>query len=154
MFAPVRHSTLILGLILLLPYLLGSQSPQKSDYFATDDGAIRGFDPVAYFEVGKAVKGKEAYAVRWQGVWWHFSSQGNLDKFVVSPHAFAPQYGGYCAYAMSKGSHAPSDPQAWTIHDGKLYLNYSKAVRDTWKKDLSGNIQRADKNWASLRAGS
>ena len=81
------------------------------------------------------------------------SSADNLELFRNDPERYAPQYGGYCAYAMSKGSYAPSDPQAWTVHEDKLYLNYSKAVRRTWKKDIPAYTRQADRNWLRLRNG-
>jgi hypothetical protein len=86
----------------------------------------------------------------WQGTTWIFASAENRDRFQADPERYAPQYGGYCAYAVSKGHTASIDPKAWTIVDGKLYLNYSKGVKKKWEQDVPGNIVKADKNWPDL----
>ena len=109
--------------------------------------AIEGTDPVAYFREAKFVRGNSQFKHEWNGAIWHFSSSQNRDLFVANPEKYAPQYGGYCAYAVSQGYVAPVDPAAWTIVDGKLYLNFSLEVRDLWAKDIPGNIAKADKNW-------
>lgn len=109
--------------------------------------AIRGYDPVAYFEDNKAVKGDDELKFEWNGAEWNFSSKENLDKFVSSPERYSPQYGGYCAWAVSQGYTASTDPEAWHIHNGKLYLNYSRDIQKKWSKDIPGNIKKADSNW-------
>ena len=98
------------------------------------------------------VAGKADHALMWNGAQWLFASAENMAKFEANPEAFAPQYGGYCAYAMSKGAIATSDPESWTIHDGKLYLNYSVNARKIWSQDILGNIALADANWPSALA--
>ena len=114
--------------------------------------AIRGYDPVAYFKQGKPVEGQKKFQYEWNGAKWYFASQENLDDFTRSPENYAPQYGGYCAWAVSQGYTASTDPDAWHIHDGKLYLNYSKGVQKTWSKSIPGNIQKGDKNWPGILA--
>lgn len=109
--------------------------------------AIRGADPVAFFTQMEPVEGSADHAVMWEGATWHFASAENMEMFMADPEAYAPQYGGYCAYAMSKGYVATSVPEAWTIHEGKLYLNYSVNVRQVWLEDVPGNIALADANW-------
>ncbi|MFT4743428.1 MAG: hypothetical protein ACI91Z_001403, partial [Yoonia sp.] len=89
-------------------------------------------------------------SLMWKGAQWRFSSAGNLDIFEANPMAYAPQYGGYCAFALSKGALATTDPDAWTIYDGKLYLNYSTNVRKIWSQDIPGNIALADANWPTI----
>jgi YHS domain-containing protein len=113
--------------------------------------AIHGYDPVAYFTDGKPVKGASAFEHRWMGATWRFASAENRDAFAADPDRFAPQYGGYCAWAVSRGSTAPSDPQAWTIVDGKLYLNYGTGIQRKWERDVRGNVAKADANWPELR---
>ncbi len=113
------------------------------------DIAIHSYDAVAYFD-GSAERGNEAYEHLWENATWRFVSAENRDRFAADPKRFAPQYGGYCAYAVSKGSTADVDPEAWTLHDGKLYLNYSKSVRSRWRKDIPGNVAKADRNWPRL----
>ncbi|MEO0973762.1 MAG: YHS domain-containing (seleno)protein, partial [Pseudomonadota bacterium] len=114
--------------------------------------AIRGYDPVAYFEAGEPVRGSKEHSLEWHGAEWHFSSAENLAKFEADPTAFAPQYGGYCAFAMSRGSYASTDPEAWRVVDGKLYLNYNKGIQKKWLKDRDANIVKADANWKEFWA--
>lgn len=114
--------------------------------------AIEGADPVAYFTQSRVVTGTEEFAFTWKEAEWRFSSQENLDLFQSDPEAYAPQYGGYCALAVASGYTAEIDPEAWRIVDGKLYLNYSKAVQKNWEEDVPGNIQKGDANWPGLRA--
>nr|WP_281422932.1 YHS domain-containing (seleno)protein [Thaumasiovibrio subtropicus] len=120
-----------------------------SDFFGN---AIEGYDPVAYFSEGKALKGDKAWELEWKGADWRFSSQANLAAFKENPEKYAPQYGGYCAWAVSQGYTAKIDPEAWHIHDGKLYLNYNASVQSTWQQDIPGNIVKADQNWPQLLA--
>lgn len=120
--------------------------------FATKDGAIRGYDPVAYFTAGKPVKGSPQYTYEWMGAQWRFASAANREAFSADPAKYAPQYGGYCAWAVSQGYTAETDPDAWRVEGGKLYLNYSKGVQATWAKDMPGNIVKGDRNWPELKA--
>ncbi len=115
--------------------------------------AIRGYDPVAYFTEGKPVKGKADFTHSYEGTTWRFASAANRDAFAADPLRYAPQYGGYCAYAVSQGYTASIDPDAWRIVDDKLYLNYSKSVQRRWERDVPGNIAKADTNWPQLKAG-
>ena len=109
-----------------------------------------GYDVVAYFTQGAAVPGDAAITAQHDGATWRFTSAENRDTFLADPAKYAPQYGGYCAYAASKGATASGDPQAWTVHEGKLYLNYSTQVRSIWSGDKPGNIAKADANWPRI----
>ena len=124
----------------------------KPPVFATDGIAINGFDPVAYFTVASPVKGDTAYASDWEGRRLLFASSENKAKFDAEPEKFAPRYGGYCAYAVSKGATAPTDPEAWTVYEDRLYLNFSVDVRSIWQQDIPGNIAKADANWPGVLA--
>lgn len=110
--------------------------------------AIYGYDTVAYFTQNKAVKGDKKITSEWRGAEWHFSSVENKAMFDAEPEKYAPQYGGHCAYAMSKGRFVGIDEDAFTIREGKLYLNYSKGVREDWLEDPDGFIEKADKEYA------
>ena len=112
--------------------------------------AIKGYDPVAYFTENKAVKGDSDYEYKWMGAKWRFSSQKNLALFKENPEKYAPQYGGYCAYAVSQNDTAGIDPDQFTILNGKLYLNYNKSINDKWTKDRDMYIIEADKYWPEL----
>ena len=115
-------------------------------------GAIRGYDPVAYFIQGRPVEGKRAHSLKWKGATWYFANAENQDLFRGNPEKYAPQYGGYCAYAVSQNYTASIDPEAWKIVDGKLYLNYSKSVQTTWEEDITGYISSAERNWPKILA--
>ncbi len=114
--------------------------------------AIEGYDPVAYFQAGEPRVGSTEFEHRWNGAVWRFANAANRDAFAKAPARFAPQYGGYCAWAVSQGYTASIDPAAWRIVDGKLYLNYSKGVQQTWQQDIPGNVRKADANWPEIEA--
>ena len=124
---------------------------QQSSKFTKSDKAIRGYDPVAYFKESKPVLGSEKLVLKWNNSNWYFSSQRNLDLFKANPEKYAPQYGGYCAYGLSNGYKAPTDADAWTIENGKLYLNYNKEVREMWIREKKERIEKADKNWPGIK---
>jgi len=113
--------------------------------------AIKGYDPVAYFTDAKPVEGKSGFTFEWQDAKWRFASAEHRDMFAKEPERFAPQFGGYCAWAVSQGYTAGIDPDAWKIVDGKLYLNYSPEIQEKWAQDIPGNIVKAEANWPKLR---
>lgn len=135
---------------LYLIFILNAGFAQK-EIFVKSNQAIQGYDPVAYFKNLKPVKGKNEFSYNWKGENWHFATQENLDDFKANPEKFAPQFGGYCAYGVADGHKAPTSPDAWTIFDGKLFLNYDTNVRDLWKKDMKVFIQQANKNWPAVK---
>ncbi len=108
---------------------------------------LKGYDPVAYFINGAPTKGSEQYSLTWKGVTYRFASAGNLDKFKADPEKYLPQYGGYCAYAMSLDRIADIDPSRWAIVNGKLYLNNGFVAEKLWSLNKNGNIVSADRNW-------
>lgn len=119
------------------------------EVFTTGGVAIHGYDAVAYFTEGRPVPGRRDLALKWQGAVWRFSSEANLQAFEMNPRRYAPQYGGYCAFALAQGAVAPTVPEAWAVHEGKLYLTSSVSVRAKWAQDIAGNVSRADANWPS-----
>ncbi|NRA66464.1 MAG: YHS domain-containing protein [Pseudobacteriovorax sp.] len=120
-------------------------------FYESGGFAIGGTDPVAYFTVGAPTAGSDSFTYDWSGSTWKFASQENLDAFKVDPKAYAPQFGGFCAYAVSRNYTASTTPEAWNIVDGKLYLNLSLSVRSSWAEDIPGNIAAGDANWPGLR---
>jgi hypothetical protein len=112
--------------------------------------AVGGYDPVAYFTEGKPVKGDKAFSLDHAGVQWRFASAQNRDAFAAAPDRYAPQYGGYCAWAVSQGYTASGDPQYWKIEGGKLYLNYDASVQKKWEQDIPGFITKANQNWPAV----
>jgi YHS domain-containing protein len=114
--------------------------------------AIRGYDPVAYFTEGTAVKGSEQFAYEWLGATWHFASAEHRDLFAADPVKYAPQYGGYCAGAMVDGDTVGADPNVWRIVDGKLYMVFSEEGMAWWGQDTPEKIKQADAHWQLLKA--
>lgn len=112
--------------------------------------AVGGYDAVAYFVDGKPVKGDKAFSLDHAGASWRFASAQNRDRFAAAPERYAPQYGGYCAWAVSQGYTASGDPQYWKIVDGKLYLNYDASVQKKWNQDIPGFIVKANQNWPTV----
>lgn len=121
------------------------------EYFEKDGVAIRGYDPVAYFTEMKPVKGSAEFHATHEGSTFYFVSAAHRDAFMANPSKYAPQYGGFCAYGMAKGYKASIDPVAFTVAGGKLYLNYSEAVRSRWTGDIPGYVKKADANWSEVR---
>ena len=120
---------------------------------ARDKIAVGGYDAVSYFRgKGAPVKGSAKFKVAWKGAEWRFASAENAAAFKANPAAFAPQYGGHCAWAIAQGYLAPGDPTAYDIVGGKLYLNYDQGIRAKWRKDISGFIARGGPNWARIPA--
>jgi len=144
-----RTIGVLFALAVSLLVTIGSQAAE-SPVFAAGAGAIRGYDPVAYFIEGRPVKGDQKFTLEYQGATWRFASAANRDRFAADPERYAPQYGGYCAWAVSQGYTASIDPDAWKIVDGKLYLNYSNGVQKRWSQDIAGNIAKANANWPGV----
>ena len=138
-----------LAVLALISVPLGVQQAMATEpvYQSWRGTAIDGTDPVAYFTQNRPVEGDSDITHDWNGATWRFSSEANRAAFIENPEKYAPQYGGYCAWAVSKGYTASTDPEAWKIVDGKLYLNYSKSVQSQWEQDIPGNIASGDKNW-------
>ncbi len=143
-----RRSFLLAGAA--LPFL-GAAARAATPAVYTEGGiAIDGTDPVAYFTEGRPVAGDPDITFAWNGATWRFSSTQNRDAFAADPAAYAPQYGGYCSYAVSEGYTASTTPEAWKIVDGKLYLNYSRRVQRWWERDIPGRIAAANANWPAV----
>ncbi|ORU90919.1 MAG: hypothetical protein A6F71_08225 [Cycloclasticus sp. symbiont of Poecilosclerida sp. M] len=113
--------------------------------------AVHGYDPVAYFTEGKPVKGDPSLQYQWSGATWLFSNAVNLKAFTDTPTKYAPQFGGFCAYAASSGHFADIEPDAWSIVNGKLYLNYNQSVRGVWNSNRTKFIHQAKQLWPTMR---
>jgi YHS domain-containing protein len=114
--------------------------------------AIKGYDPVAYFTERAPTRGKKAFSLRHGGVEWRFASAKNKASFAADPQKYMPAYGGYCAYGVSRGYLVKIEPDAWSIRDGRLYLNYDRSVQRTWSKNPARYIAAANKKWPRLVA--
>ncbi|MEC4725987.1 tat pathway signal sequence domain protein [Shewanella sp. D64] len=140
----IRYGYLVAVLVL---FLSACTSLDKHPVYVEKGVAINGYDPVAYFAENAPVKGSELFKVEHEQVIWLFSSAENLAQFEYQPERYLPQYGGYCAYAMSHGFVVDTVPEAFTVLNDKLYLNYSLGVRETWLEDTKSYVDRADKQW-------
>ena len=137
-------------LTVALTFILTWAFAQKSQIFSTKDGAIKGYDPVAYFKDNKATEGSENFAYEWMDATWYFSDEDNLQTFKEAPETYAPQFGGYCAYAVSQGYTYRTSPEAWKIVDDKLYLNYSQNIKEKWEANQAEYIKLGNGNWPKV----
>jgi YHS domain-containing protein len=112
--------------------------------------AIHGYDPVAYFADGKAVKGDERFVSKRDGAIYFFASKEHKEAFNAEPAKYEPQFGWYCAYGVTRNRLVDIDVEAFQIVEGKLLLQYSKGVRDDFNKDTKGNLTKANSNWRGL----
>ncbi|MEM9289822.1 MAG: YHS domain-containing (seleno)protein [Pseudomonadota bacterium] len=134
--------------VLYQPSAAVAAEPVYTGFFS--NVAVSGYDTVAYFQEKDPVKGSKRFQTEWNGAIWRFSSQENLDLFTANPETFAPQFGGYCAWAISQGYTASGDPKQWSIHNDKLYLNYDADVKAEWLTDKDGFIAKGESNWPSV----
>ena len=112
--------------------------------------ALDGYDAVSYVSAGKPLRGRPELEHRWKDAVWRFSTTENRDRFIEEPERYAPQFGGYCAYAVSKGYTASGDPLVWRIVDDRLYVNYSREAARLWQEDIPGNIAKGRRNWPGV----
>ena len=130
-----------------VPAVANAESSPVALVNSTDGVAIKGYDPVAYFVAGKPTPGAEAHTYPWKGVTYRFASAENLERFKTDPERYVPQYGGYCAFAMSINRIADIDPARWAIVDGKLYLNKNLLSFGLWSVNTRQKIASADRYW-------
>ncbi|MDJ0811677.1 MAG: YHS domain-containing (seleno)protein [Desulfobacterales bacterium] len=148
----VRTVTLVVAAAIFISVAAPGLAEAKSEIYKNWRGvAIKGYDPVAFHTEGKPVKGSGDYELKWKDAKWRFASAENRDLFEADPEKYAPRYGGYCAWAVSEGYTASVDPEnAWSIVDGRLYLNYNAEIKQKWEKDIPGHIKKADANWPGV----
>ena len=140
---------MILLSLLLMTFTAVADEPVNKTLFGT---AVKGYDVVAYFTDGKPVEGSSDHEVEWNGATWRFASAQHKNLFAKEPAKYAPQYGGFCAFGVSRGYAVGIDPEAWKVVGGKLYLNYNRDVQTEWVKDIPGYIAKADANWPKIVA--
>ena len=141
-----------LGLALAAPTVLltgRAALAAEPEIYAEAGIAIDGSDPVAYFAKNGPVAGGAAQQ-SWKGATWRFATPQNASAFAANPTAYAPQFGGYCAFAASRGYLAPTIPEAWTLHNGQLFLNANLRARTLWLQDIEGIIAKGRANWPAI----
>ena len=136
----------------ILILLLTTRSGADTLQYTTENGAIDGYDPVSYFTGGGAERGSPDITSQWNGATWRFASTEHRDLFAEDPEQYAPQFGGFCALGMAHGGDVPTNPEAWTIWQGKLYLNMIKEVSITWRYNPDKLVERAGIKWEALNA--
>lgn len=147
---------LVIFLLILVSVNSFAQNETKrvKHYNLENKVAIQGYDPVGYFNQGKAMKGKKELSVMYQGVIYQFSSVENKNAFLKNPSKYEPQYGGWCAYAMGKANKKVEiNPETFKVVDGKLYLFYNAYFNNTlksWDKEESNLKMKADNNWKNI----
>jgi hypothetical protein len=146
---PTRRA--LLGFAATMPVILATAArAAEPPVFQRGGFAIGGTDPVAYFRDGAPVQGDPAHATEWMGARWTFASAANRDAFVAEPERYAPAFGGYCAFAASRGYLAPTIPEAWAIHEGRLFRNASLRAHELWLAELPGVIAAGEANWPGI----
>jgi YHS domain-containing protein len=140
-----------LGFIAAVPISTPAAAAPAPEISVAEDGlAARGYDVTAYFTAGRPVVGSAAHQIEHKGATWRFASAESQARFQANPAAYAPQFGGYCAWAVSQGYIAPGDPKQWKIVDGKLYLNANARARELWEADQADAITRGHANWPAV----
>ena len=148
---PISRRTAI-GVLALAP-MVGIALPASAaepETFQVNGLAIRGYDPVGYFTQGAPVMGSPEFTTQYKGATWQFASAANRDAFLSDPEKYGAKFGGYCAFAASKGYLATTVPEAWTIYEDRLYLNFSLRARELWLQDVPGNIAKGEANWPGI----
>lgn len=146
----VRTRALRFAVLATLVYLSGQTLLADNVNQSRGGLGVKGYDVVAYFDLGRPVQGQGAFEHVHDGVTYRFASKAHRDRFAADPARYLPQFGGFCAWAVSRNYTADIDPTAWRIVDGKLYLNYSRSVQARWATDVRGNIAKGDANWPAL----
>ena len=142
--------TFLFSALVFLSSALYAVEPIQTSFLSST--AVSGYDTVAYFTEGVAIKGTKEFAHEWMDAKWLFSSEENLELFKAKPEFFTPQFGGYCAYAVGLGKTARGNPTQFTVVDGKLYLNYNSKTKVLWEDDQEELISAAEKHWPELLA--
>ena len=142
--------TILLATITPLLLTFGALADHTVNVAEGSRAALQGYDPVAFFTEGKPVQGNSEITAEYHGAVYSFASEANRDAFQGDPQAYAPQFGGYCAFGVTKGKLLPVEIDTWQISDGKLYLNLNQDVKETFNKNLEKNIEKADEKWVGI----
>lgn len=152
-YLPIAFAVMIAAfLVAVVPatgrnMIIAQQGIAPAVYTKTDNLAIDGYDAVAYFTQNAPVVGSAEHTATWNNATWRFASAEHKAMFMAEPEKYAPQFGGYCAWATSQGYIAPANPNNWRIVDGELFLNFNARAQGLWEGDVPGNIAKGDANW-------
>lgn len=137
-------------LILLLTATYAFAGDKFLNNLNKDGVALDGHDAVAFFTQSKPVKGTPQIQSIYRGARYYFASADNKKQFDSDPAKYEPQFGGYCAYGVSKGGLYPVELDAFQIVNGRLLLQYNREARDEFNKDTQGRLKLADGHWPKL----
>jgi len=146
----MRRRILLLAALALLP-AQAAPPPKAGPVHAEAGLALAGHDPVAYFTDARPTPGRAELGALHDGITYRFATAANRAAFIAAPEKYLPQYGGYCAFGLARGYKAVIDPAAFTIAEGKLYLNYNAAIQAQWRRQQATDIARADANWPGVK---
>jgi hypothetical protein len=151
---------LAIGFFVLMAGVLASACPEFAARASTTERivvnrfsgvAIEGFDPVAYFVLGGAVRGLEDFEASEGGAVWRFHNQGNRAFFVANPEIYGPQFGGYDPIDVARGVAFAGNPRFWVISGERLYLFGLEAHRDAFAANPTRFLSRANARWPFLQ---
>ncbi|WP_417494457.1 YHS domain-containing (seleno)protein [Maricaulis sp.] len=146
-----RPASIMPALFAFLLLVLPAGAAHAGEQYTDRQGrALNGYDAVSYFSETGPVRGLETITTEYNGASWWFASEANRAAFIAEPARYAPAYDGHCAYALAHGRKVRSDPQAWQIVDGRLYLNFSTAIHQRWQADIPGYLQQSEANWPTV----
>ena len=137
-------------MILVFGFGLATHVSAQTRNLEKSGRALQGYDPVAFFTVGKPVKGDPLISSKIGSATYYFSSAENKAAFDKQPAKYEPQFGGYCAYGVAKGDLVKIEVDAFQIVGGRLLLQYNKSIRDKFNKDPGGHLKAADANWPTV----
>ena len=137
--------------ITLLAYAALVTSVNAATEYTYGITGVGGYDLVSYHTSRQPIRGNGYFVSNYDGISYLFASKANKKMFDANPGKYLPAYGGYCAYGVAVGKKFFSDPEAWRIVDGRLYLNLDKDIQKKWMKDIPGYIRTADKNWSNIK---
>jgi YHS domain-containing protein len=135
---------------LFVMFLVIAATPVFAGDVTHSTPGISGYDPVAYFTDGKPMRGSGYHVVEHKGVTYAFATKEHKEMFEANPGTYVPAYGGYCAYGVAVGKKFVSDPEAWKIVQGKLYLNLDRDIQNKWAKDIPGYLKKSEANWKDI----
>lgn len=145
----LRSLIIVLSLTCVMP--VAADEIRRPEIFADFQGlALKGYDSVAYHTERRAVKGDPAFALEWKGATWHFASDANKKAFAAEPERFAPEFGGYCAWAITRGRVVGINPKIFRIVDDKLYLNLNMDVHQKWLAKMPQMISSGHEKWPAV----
>ena len=150
MFTRLRSTLALWGIVIGAMVLAAWAGSKPAVNISRGQLALRGYDAVSYWAENRPTPGVAEFEYRRYGAVWRFSTAANRDTFARNPARYTPEFGGYCAYAVSRGYTADGDPNVWRMVDGRLYLNYSTRAQKLWEEDIPGNIASGRRNWPGV----